>query len=89
LTLETRPVKIIDCGEKILRNKRIPLVRVLWRNLQIEEETWGRESEIKEKHPTYSSREVCSLNFKDEIFVRRGECETQEQIIQKKGIYNN
>ena len=39
LTLETRPIKIIDWGEKILRNKRIPLVRVLWRNLQIEEET--------------------------------------------------
>jgi hypothetical protein len=51
LTLETRPIKIIDWGEKILRNKRIPLVRVLWRNLQIEEETWERESKIKEKYP--------------------------------------
>ena len=27
------------------------LVRVLWRNSQIEEETWERESEIKEKYP--------------------------------------
>jgi hypothetical protein len=28
--------KIMDWGEKTLRNKRIPLVRVLWRNSQIE-----------------------------------------------------
>lgn len=34
LTLETKPVKIIDWSEKMLRNKRVPLVRVLWRNSQ-------------------------------------------------------
>ena len=39
LTLETRPVKIMDRSEKTLRNKRVSLVRVLWRNSQIEEET--------------------------------------------------
>jgi hypothetical protein len=63
LTLETRPVKIIDCGEKILRNKRIPLVRVLWRNLQIEEETWGRESEIKEKYPHFFLKRGMQFKF--------------------------
>ena len=51
LTLETRPVKIMDRSEKTLRNKKVSLVRVLWRNSQIEEETWERESEIKEKYP--------------------------------------
>jgi hypothetical protein len=51
LTLETKPVKIIDRSEKTLRNKRVSLVRVLWRNSKIEEETWERESEIKEKYP--------------------------------------
>lgn len=38
LTLETKPVEIMDQSEKVLRNKRALLVRVLWRNLQIEEE---------------------------------------------------
>jgi hypothetical protein len=47
--IETKSIKIMDWGEKTLRNKRIPLVRVLWRNSQIEKETWERESEIKEK----------------------------------------
>ena len=34
------PVQILERGEKLLRGKRIPLVRVLWRHRGIEEETW-------------------------------------------------
>jgi len=49
--MKTKPVKILDRDEKLLRNKRVPLVRVLWRSSQIEEETWERESEIKKKFP--------------------------------------
>jgi len=55
LTMEAKPVKILDRDEKVLRNKRVPLVRVLWRSSQIEEETWERESEIKEKFPNLFS----------------------------------
>ena len=51
LTMQVKPVKILDQDVKVLRNKRVPLVRVLWRSSQIEEETWERESEIKEKYP--------------------------------------
>jgi len=51
LTLKAKPVKILDRDEKLLRNKRVPLVRVLWRSSQIEKETLERESEIKEKFP--------------------------------------
>ena len=51
LTLKTRLVKTMDCSEKTLRNKKVSLVRVLWRHSQIEEKTWDRESEIKEKYP--------------------------------------
>jgi hypothetical protein len=49
LTIEANPVKILDRDEKLLSNKRVPLVRVLWRSSRIEEETWERESEMKEK----------------------------------------
>jgi hypothetical protein len=38
-----KPVKIVDQSEKVLINKKEPLVRVLWRNSQIKEETWERE----------------------------------------------
>ena len=32
LTYEEKPVRILDTKEKGLRNKRIPLVKVLWKN---------------------------------------------------------
>ena len=51
LTMEAKPVKILDRDVRVLRNKRVSLVRVLWRNSQIEEETWERESEMKQKFP--------------------------------------
>ena len=44
LTMEGKPVKILDRDEKALRNKRFPFVRVLWRSSRIKEETWERES---------------------------------------------
>ena len=51
LTMEVELVRIMDRSIKELRNKRVPLVRVLWRNSQIEEETWERESEMMKKCP--------------------------------------
>ena len=39
LTYEKKPVKIMDREEKLLKNKVIPLVKVLWRNHKIEEAT--------------------------------------------------
>jgi hypothetical protein len=32
LTMEAKPVKILDRDVRVLRNKRVSLVRVLWRN---------------------------------------------------------
>ena len=51
LTLELRPIRILDQEVKELRNKKIPIVRILWRNAQIEEETWEREVEMRKKYP--------------------------------------
>jgi hypothetical protein len=48
LTMKTKPVKILDRDEKLLRNKRVPLVRVLWRSSRIEEETWERGETVEE-----------------------------------------
>lgn len=48
--MKVKPIKILDRDVMILRNNRVTLVRVLWRNSQIKEETWKRESEIKNKY---------------------------------------
>jgi len=47
MTLEVRLVKILDESEKGLRSKKIRMINVLWRNSQIEEETWEEESKIR------------------------------------------
>ncbi|KAL5543511.1 hypothetical protein UlMin_007295, partial [Ulmus minor] len=51
LSLQEKPVQILDFKVKTLRNKEIPLVKVLWRNQTVEEATWERESDIRASYP--------------------------------------
>ena len=51
LSYVERPIEILDRKEKVLRNRVVPIVRVLWRNPRVEESTWELESEMKEKYP--------------------------------------
>ena len=51
LTYEEKPVTIMDRRIKRLRNKEIPLVKVLWRNQNVEEATWEREDDMKSRYP--------------------------------------
>ena len=51
LSYEEKPVEILDRKEQILWNKTISLVRVLWKNQQIEESTWELETKMREKYP--------------------------------------
>ncbi|XP_037492892.1 uncharacterized protein LOC110010575 [Jatropha curcas] len=51
LTYEEEPVKIVAREIKELRNKRIPLVKVLWRNHKTEEATWESEDITRQQHP--------------------------------------
>jgi len=38
-------------GSERTQNKKIPIIRVLWRSTQIEEETWEKESEMRKMYP--------------------------------------
>ncbi|KAL5579009.1 hypothetical protein UlMin_011451 [Ulmus minor] len=51
LSLQEKPVQILDFKVKTLRNKEIPLVKVLWRNQSVEEATWERESDMRASYP--------------------------------------
>ncbi|KAL5573610.1 hypothetical protein UlMin_023207 [Ulmus minor] len=53
LTYEENPVQILDRKDKTLRNKVIPLVKVLWRNHKIEEATWEREDDMRISYPEF------------------------------------
>ena len=48
---QAQPVEILDRGEKTLRNKVIPLVKVLWQSIDSLEITWEKEQDMKDAHP--------------------------------------
>jgi hypothetical protein len=47
-----RPTRILDRKEQVLRNKVIPLVKVLWTHHDEEEATWETEVEIRKHYPS-------------------------------------
>ena len=52
LSYEEKPVQILDEKEQVLRNKIIPLVKVLWRNHEIEEATWEPKEQMLKQYPS-------------------------------------
>ncbi|KAL0556882.1 hypothetical protein IC582_005399 [Cucumis melo] len=51
LSYTEQPVEVLAREVKTLRNKEIPLVKVLWRNHRLEEATWEREDDMKSRYP--------------------------------------
>ena len=51
LTYEEEPVEILAREVKELRNKKIPLVKVLWRNHMTEEAIWESEEMMWQQYP--------------------------------------
>src|ERR1044071_7057318 len=51
LSYRKQLVRILGYKEKILRNRTIPLVKVLWSNHTSEEATWETEQDMKTKYP--------------------------------------
>ena len=69
LTYEEEPVGIFAREVKELRKKRIPLVKVLWRNHKTEEATWKSKEVMRQQYLQLFNEG----NFKDEILLRKGE----------------
>ncbi|KAL0540204.1 hypothetical protein IC582_024437 [Cucumis melo] len=51
LSYVEQPVEVLAREVKTLRNKQIPLVKVLWRNNRVEEATWEREDDMRSRYP--------------------------------------
>ncbi|XP_060178015.1 uncharacterized protein LOC132607950 [Lycium barbarum] len=51
LTCEEEPVQILAHETKELRDKKILLVKVLWRNHSSKDATWGREEDMRIQYP--------------------------------------
>jgi len=51
LTYEEEPIQILAREVKELRNKQIPLVKVLWRHHNTEKATWESEETMRQQFP--------------------------------------
>ncbi|XP_039833438.1 uncharacterized protein LOC120694371 [Panicum virgatum] len=51
LTMECHPVRILDFSDRIMRNRTINYVKVLWTNQTEWEATWEMEAQMREKYP--------------------------------------
>ena len=65
LTFESRPVKILEESERVLRNKTLKYVKILWSHQTEKEATWELESRMREQFPDLFTSGECSsfLNF--------------------------
>ena len=51
LTLECRPVRILESSERVMRRRSIKYVKVLWTNQSEREATWELEELMRQKYP--------------------------------------
>ena len=51
MSYEEEPVEILAYEVKELRNKRVPLVKVLWKNHATKEATWESEEVMRSQYP--------------------------------------
>ncbi|CAN6685973.1 unnamed protein product [Malus baccata var. baccata] len=63
LTYDEEPVTILDWKDKVLRNKTVSLVKVLWRNHSVEEATWETEDRMREMYPRVPSNTMMRIRF--------------------------
>ncbi|XP_070677834.1 uncharacterized protein [Malus domestica] len=69
LTYDEEPITILDWKDKVLRNKTVSLVKVLWRNHSMEEATWETEDRMKELYP----REIQAYSKLSEVLRKLGD----------------
>ena len=53
LTLETRPVRVVDRTEKVTRTKKVPMIKVVWEINGKDVITWETEARMKAEYPEW------------------------------------
>ena len=51
ISYEEKLIQVLDEQYKVLQNKTILLVKVLWRNNKYDEDAWELELDMNEKYP--------------------------------------
>jgi len=77
LTMEVKPVRILDQIKKVLRNNKISLVKVLWRGSQMKEEFWEWEEEMRSKYPRLFLKSGKNLILGTILFLEGKKCNSR------------
>ena len=77
LSYDEEPKAILDREVKQLRNKQVPLVKVLWQHHGREEATWEPEVTMRAQYPQLFD---SGMNFEDEILFKGGRVVTPQNI---------
>ena len=77
LSYDEEPKTILAREVKQLRNKQVPLVKVLWQHHGREEATWELEATMRVQYPQLFE---SSMNFEDEILFKGGRVLTPQII---------
>jgi hypothetical protein len=51
LTVDAEPVCVLEFSERVMRNRTIKYVKILWSNQMEREATWELESIMRKKYP--------------------------------------
>ena len=77
LSYDEEPKTILAREVKQLRNKQVPLVKVLWKHHGREEATWEPEATMRAQYPQLFESDMI---FDEEIFLKRGRVVTPQII---------
>ena len=77
LSYDEEPKTILAQEVKQLRNKQVPLVKVLWQHHGREEATWEPEATMKAQYPQLFE---SGMNFEDKILFKGGRIVTSQII---------
>ncbi|VFQ76191.1 unnamed protein product [Cuscuta campestris] len=84
LSFEEKPVQVLAREVKELRNQRVPLVRVLWRNHTVEEAIWETEESMRAQYPYLFSADSPDLALLNPITQTNRERELETHSVQKR-----
>jgi hypothetical protein len=98
LTIDAQPVRVLKFSERVMRNRTIKYVRILWSNQTEREATWELESTKRNKYPDLFETGkffvvqvhqpsfgffVEAAEFEDEFFLGGGECNAKKLILKE------
>ena len=63
LSYEEEAMQILDRSVKTLRQKEVPLVKVLWSRQGVQEATWEREDEMRSHFPRLFPAEASDVRY--------------------------